>query len=94
MNRYAKALCDATLTGDRRKIHEATQDYMQAAASAFTRVQQEFACPIAAPLIVVAESFAGSLKLNMSDATRDTVEKLRNMCAVVTIPIPPKEDER
>lgn len=94
MNRYAKALCDATLTGDRQKIREATQNYMQAAAFAFTRVQNEFACPIEAPLIVVAEVFANSLRLVMSDATRVTVEKLRDLCTVVTIPVPPKEDER
>ena len=91
MNRYAKDLCDATLTGDQRKIHAATQAYMQAAATALDRVQHEFACPVDAPLIVVAESWTNSLKLNASETTLATVEKLHERCTVVTIPTSSRE---
>ena len=92
MNKYAKDLCDATLTMDKRRILRATQAYMQAMADALDRVQHEFACPIKAPSIVVAEAFANSLKLNANETTLASVEALHKRCRVMTVSVAVRED--
>ena len=86
MNRYLETMVDAGRSNDRKAFHAAVEAYMQAAASALSDVVSDFGGNDIAPLIVVVEYLAESLKAKSSEHTLRAAEALREKCVAVTIP--------